>query len=435
LKILYEITYGTRGNSGIPRDAKQVGKALLEKKGFSTDFILNPRSFVSRNTFRKENSIWVAQILGSSLRKEDSKFSALSLVEIVLAFLQSLSINRFVRKIYLNRDNSFRVLKFLNICKDVINIKESKVVLMSISYPARFFRPKLFKPYKLSTKNYRIFIQQQLDPISVSKNTVHIVRLHDVLPISHPQYFEDKGVRAFSKSLSIMLSGRKKIWVMDSEASAMNFKHSFGEDLDVRVIPCAVSVDLHQDSNFVFRKNQICIVNTIEPRKKVGFAISGFKQAKLLGRISTDWELVIVGEEGWQETKLVSNLRGKVFGQDVNYVEGVTDFELKKIYKESKIVLSTSDAEGFGLPPLEGMANGCVPVLSDIPQHRETIADFGIFFSPDNLSSLVDSLAAAVKISDDSTTDLSSKMQQHIIENFSEELISEKWFKLLNEFE
>ncbi len=298
MKILYEITYGTRGNSGIPRDAKQVGKALLEKKGFSTDFILNPRSFVSRNTFRKENSIWVAQILGSSLRKEDSKFSALSLVEIVLAFLQSLSINRFVRKIYLNRDNSFRVLKFLNICKDVINIKESKVVLMSISYPARFFRPKLFKPYKLSTKNYRIFIQQQLDPISVSKNTVHIVRFHDVLPISHPQYFEDKGVRAFSKSLSIMLSGRKKIWVMDSEASAMNFKHSFGEDLDVRVIPCAVSVDLHQDSNFVFRKNQICIVNTIEPRKKVGFAISGFKQAKLLGRISTDWELVIVGGRG-----------------------------------------------------------------------------------------------------------------------------------------
>ncbi len=143
----------------------------------------------------------------------------------------------------------------------------------------------------------------------------------------------------------------------------------------------------------------------------------------------------MLGEEGWQETKLVSNLRGKVFGQDVNYVEGVTDFELKKIYKESKIVLSTSDAEGFGLPPLEGMANGCVPVLSDIPQHRETIADFGIFFSPDNLSSLVDSLAAAVKISDDSTTDLSSKMQQHIIENFSEELISEKWFKLLNEFE
>mgnify|MGYP000598221153 CR=1 FL=1 len=39
MKILYEITYGTRGNSGIPRDAKQVGKALLEKKGFSTEII------------------------------------------------------------------------------------------------------------------------------------------------------------------------------------------------------------------------------------------------------------------------------------------------------------------------------------------------------------------------------------------------------------
>jgi len=67
LKILYEITYGTRGNSGIPRDTKQVGKVLLEKKDFSTDFILNPRSFVSRNTFRKENSILIAQFLKSGL--------------------------------------------------------------------------------------------------------------------------------------------------------------------------------------------------------------------------------------------------------------------------------------------------------------------------------------------------------------------------------
>jgi glycosyltransferase involved in cell wall biosynthesis len=410
-----------------------MGKALLEKTGFSTDFILNPRSFVSRNTFRKQNSIWVAQILGSSLRKEDSKFSALSLVEIILAFLQSLSVNRYVRKIYLNKEDSFRVLRFLNICKEIVNLKDSKVLLMSLSYPARFFRPKLFKPYKLSTNKYDIFIQQQLDPISVSKKTIHIVRLHDVIPITHPQYFEDKGVRAFSKSLSIMLSGREKIWVMDTEASAVNFKDNFGQKLDVRVIPCAVSVDMHQGSNFVFRKNQICIVNTIEPRKKVGFAISGFKQAKLLGKIDADWELVVVGEEGWQETKLVSNLRSKVFGHDVNYLEGVTDFDLKKIYKESKIVLSASDAEGFGLPPLEGMANGCVPVVSDIPQHRETISNFGIYFNPDNLTSLVDCLSHAVRVSEESPAKLLLKMQQHIIDNFSENLISEKWFKLVDE--
>lgn len=410
-----------------------MGKALLEKSGISTDFILNPRSFVSRNSFRKQNSIWVAQILGSSLRKEDSKFSALSLAEIVLAFLQSLSINRYVRKIHLNKENSYQVLRFLNICKDIVSLKDSRVLLMSLSYPARFFRPKLFKPYKLSTGEYQVFIQQQLDPICVNRKTIHIVRLHDVIPITHPQYFEDKGVRAFSKSLSIMLSGREKIWVMDTQASAINFKDNFGQELDVRVIPCAVSVDMHQTSNFVFRKNQICIVNTIEPRKKVGFAIAGFKQAKLIGKISADWELIIVGEEGWQETKLVSKLRSNAFGQDVNYLDGVSDFELKKVFKESKIVLSASDAEGFGLPPLEGMANGCVPVISDIPQHRETIADFGIFFNPENLTSLVDALSDAARVSEENQVELMAKMQKHIIDNFSETLISEKWFKLINE--
>jgi glycosyltransferase involved in cell wall biosynthesis len=428
------MTYGTRGNSGIPRDAKQTGKALLANTGFSVDFILNPRTLVSRNIFRKQNSIWIAQILGSSLRKEESKDSSLSLVEVVLLLLQSMSINRYIRKINLNKENSFRVLNFLNICKDIVNLKDNKVLLMSLSYPARFFRPKLFKPYKLLTNKYNVFIQQQLDPISVSKNTIHIVRLHDVIPITHPQYFEDKGVRVFSKSLSIMLSGREKIWVMDTEASAKNFRENFGQKLDVRVIPCAVSGDIHQDSNFVFtKKNQICIVNTIEPRKKVGFAISGFKQAKMLGKIDTSWELTIVGEEGWQETKLVSNLRGNAFGDDINYLEGATDLELKKVFKESKIVLSASEAEGFGLPPLEGMANGCVPVVSDIPQHRETIASFGFFFNPDSLESLVETLSNAVRVSKEINVDLLAKMQEHIVNNFSENVISEKWFKLINE--
>ena len=62
------------------------------------------------------------------------------------------------------------------------------------------------------------------------------------LPITHPQFFDDLGVKLFSKSLRIMLKGQKKIWVMDSVASAVLFKATFGEDLDVRVIPCAVSL-------------------------------------------------------------------------------------------------------------------------------------------------------------------------------------------------
>jgi glycosyltransferase involved in cell wall biosynthesis len=39
--------------------------------------------------------------------------------------------------------------------------------------------------------------------------------------------------------------------------------------------------------------------------------------------------------------------------------------ELRAIYQRSQVFLLLSDAEGFGLPPLEAMGSGCVPVCRD----------------------------------------------------------------------
>jgi glycosyltransferase involved in cell wall biosynthesis len=42
-----------------------------------------------------------------------------------------------------------------------------------------------------------------------------------------------------------------------------------------------------------------------------------------------------------------------------------TNQEMRDLYKQSKIFLSLSDTEGFGLTPLEAMGQGCVPVCRD----------------------------------------------------------------------
>jgi len=431
MKILYEMTYSTRGQSGIPRDASTLAKILLNTEGVDPDFIFNPRSYTKRKNPNSSGLQWSSNELGDTLRKDPGRSAIPPIFLTLLILVQSLSFRRIVAKIKLDSMQKANVFKFLHLDISPKKFSDSNVFLLSISYIARFTRPRFLKPFRVRTEDYPLFIQQQVDPIQVDKKTIHIVRLHDFLPISHPQYFDQNGVRVFSKSLRVMLSGRQKVWVMDSESTAEEFKNYFGVQLDVRVIPCVVEVNRSNEVESRKKKNQVCMVNTIEPRKRIGLAIAGFREAKDTGKIPEDWKLFIVGNEGWQEKTLASNLRKQIFGNDIIFREGIPDFELNKIYSESKIVLSTSAAEGFGLPPLEGMAYGCLPVLSDIPQHWETVQDLGLYFEVDLPEKVAEKLGEAHTILAENGKDLANKMIKHVQTNYSQDVIGKRWLDLL----
>jgi len=433
LKILYELTYATRGQSGIPRDTASVAKMLLNEKEFQTDLVLNPRTHIQRSIFKQPKENWESEVLGSALRKEPGRSVLPPIFTSGLILLQSLSLKRKVSFYFLSEKMNLNALEYLNLLKLNGALASTRVALISISYLARFARPAFLKPFKLSTSEYDIFIQQQVDPMNVGKNTIHVVRLHDFLPVTHPQLFDQNAVKIFTKSLRIMLKGKKKIWVMDSESTAKGFKEYFGSDLDVRVIPCSITPAKSGGTHIeALRKNQICIVNTIEPRKRVSLAISGFREAKSLGKLTPDWELIIIGAEGWQEKNLASGLRRGVFGSDIIFKENAAGFELQQVFSESKIVLSAAAAEGFGLPPLEGMINGCVPVVSDIPQHRETVRDNGFYFSGENPEGIANALGEAAALVADNNSQIPKNLRNYVEENYSEEVIGKMWGKFIN---
>jgi glycosyltransferase involved in cell wall biosynthesis len=431
MKILYEVTYATRGQTGIPRDTKALAKILLNSDGLQSDLILNPRGYTRRKNKDKKDLRWASNELGNALRNEPGHTILPSLVLSALTVLQSFSPRRLVHLLKVNGMHLSNVFNFLHLEPTFKQKYESQVLLMMITYASRFVRPGYLKPFRINTSGYDIFIQQQVDPISISKKTTHIVRLHDILPISHPQYFNQNAVEIFSKSLSLMLKGSRKIWVMDTQHSANEFKEYFGDELDVRIVPCVVQAKrLHAEIQMK-KLNQICLVNTIEPRKRTKIAIDGFMEAKGSALLPQDWQLVIVGKEGWQEKSLVKSLRAQEFGPDIVFKENCSDFDLEKIYSESKIVLSTTAAEGFGLTPLEGMAYGCLPVVSDIPQHHETIQDLGLYFEGESPQRIAEKLGQALEVLSENELEVSKKLMKHIQTNYSEELISKKWLDLL----
>ena len=428
MNILYELTYATRGNSGIPRDTLSVAKILQADPNFHTDFLLNPKGLTYRGKIISKKEKWASADLGNALRREPGRSVLPRTFQTPLFALQSISLFPSLIPFSVGRSLGEEAFRHLNMRESISG--ESKIFLIPVSYAARFARPSFLPPFKIRKSALDIFIQQQVDPMVVPKSVTHIVRLHDFLPITHPQFFDDMAVKLFSKSLRIMLKGHKKIWVMDSQASAELFKATFGEDLDVRVIPCAVTLgDINFDS--VKKRKQILVLNTIEPRKRVMLAIEGFKRAKSQDLLSPDWKMVIAGGKGWQEEDLVSNLRKQAFGYDVTFSESPTDYEVKALLAESKILLSTSAAEGFGLPPLEGMAFGCIPVVSDIPQHRETVGEYGFYFNGSQTNELVEALGAAAAKLAEVDPQLVGRLQGHIEKNFSFETIAAMWDEFL----
>jgi glycosyltransferase involved in cell wall biosynthesis len=58
-------------------------------------------------------------------------------------------------------------------------------------------------------------------------------------------------------------------------------------------------------------------------------------------------------------------------GGAIVHVTGLSRAELAEVYRRAAVVLMPSEAEGFGLPVIEGLACGAPVVASDIPALRE----------------------------------------------------------------
>jgi glycosyltransferase involved in cell wall biosynthesis len=76
--------------------------------------------------------------------------------------------------------------------------------------------------------------------------------------------------------------------------------------------------------------------------------------------------------------------------QVARFLGRVSDAELKALYETAACFVFPSRYEGFGLPAVEAMANGCPVVASAIPALRETCKDAAMFCDPNSPEDIAD---------------------------------------------
>jgi glycosyltransferase involved in cell wall biosynthesis len=109
-------------------------------------------------------------------------------------------------------------------------------------------------------------------------------------------------------------------------------------------------------------------------------------------KLRSDFDLIAFGGGGFNvnETKLIGEL-GFRTGQ-VRQMGG-DDSMLAMFYRQATAFVYPSFYEGFGLPPLEAMAQGCPVISSNSSSMPEVIGDAGEYFDPNS----IEDMAAAIE--------------------------------------
>lgn len=424
ITILYSLSIATQGFSGIPKDSRTLGKILAGSERLNVDFLLIPRH---SNQFKvwQRRSVFTDALTVSSIISNAEFSSRLNLFATGLKALIS------PRRRPLVESSIKHSLDFENhLWPEIgskLKTKNKYLLIPNLDLRSIYLRAKILKPFILRSQ-HDVYIQQHVDPLYTVKKSKHIIRLHDILPITHPQFFTPRAIATYSIGIQALLKNSSITWVLDSIHQKNQFAEIFGAEHKIEVIGCAIP-DEEFEVNKIKKKRQFLVVNTLEPRKQTQKVIESFLEACNMGLIPKDFKLVVVGNRGWMQDGLFEKLSQNSFGPTVIHKPYVTNRELKTLYRSSKFLISASSAEGFGLPPIEGALNGCIPIVSDIPSHRESLGEFAIYFDP--LASTFSSIFCdSLRLEPKYRATLPA-LRKKLNEKFSERVIANKWEKLI----
>lgn len=139
-------------------------------------------------------------------------------------------------------------------------------------------------------------------------------------------------------------------------------------------------------------------VGSAYPHKNLDGLVSAFR--KIEEKIP-QIKLVLVGKEDYfysQVKRGAANLdlwKKNNSDSPIVFSGYIPDADLKIVYRNASAYVFPSFYEGFGLPPLEAMANGCPVASSNKASMPEILGEAAVYFNPENEDEMV---AAIVRV-------------------------------------
>jgi glycosyltransferase involved in cell wall biosynthesis len=216
------------------------------------------------------------------------------------------------------------------------------------------------------------------------------VFIHDVIPMTAPEYFEARANRVHVKGVIEALTFADFILTTTEFNKRSLAEHLASRKLDplpVHLVPLghqfALSAPTESKlSNIVggiLETEYVLCVGTIEARKNPTYLFNIWKMMVRSGRSNIP-SLVFVGRKGWLVQDFMHQLQAcNYLGGRILLVHDVTDIELDLLYRKCVLTMFPSFVEGWGLPVGESLAHGKICLCAaagGVPEVGGDLADY-----------------------------------------------------------
>lgn len=149
-------------------------------------------------------------------------------------------------------------------------------------------------------------------------------------------------------------------------------------------------------TKFSLPKSFFISLGTIQPRKNLVRLIEAFesfsRKQQGLSKVSKKQHLVLAGKQGWLAKPILDRIEESPFKDCIHLTGFITEEEKWALLKAATASVTVGLKEGFGIPALEALEAGTIPVVSDSTSLPEVVGTAGILVDPTNSLAIADGL-------------------------------------------
>jgi len=214
-----------------------------------------------------------------------------------------------------------------------------------------------------------------------------VLMLHDIIPITHPQFCRKGEAERHAARIKTMLAIARAIITNSQHTLDTLYDYAATEGLPV---PKALPIWLGTprlalpQAHWSGSSDEFVILGTIEGRKNHMLVLDVWERL-VHQRQTAAPRLVIIGREGWACDHVLARLDRGGFGDRVERTGALDDHSIALRLAGARALLFPSFAEGYGLPLVEALDAGIPVIASDLQVFKEIGQGVPDLLAPDDV--------------------------------------------------